>query len=51
MKTFTISVDAYGLYEEYTLQAKDLASAKRKAKRKAIRDFCSDMHILKVESF
>lgn len=47
MKEFVIYVEGIGFADEYTIKAKDLASAKRKAKVKAIRDFKSTLKATK----
>ena len=39
LKTFEIYVEGTGFGDEYVVKAKDLVSAKRKAKAMAIRDF------------
>ena len=39
LKTFEIYVEGIGFADEYTIKAKDLVSAKRKAKAKALKDF------------
>ena len=49
MKIYTISVDSIGFCAVYTVLARDVYSAKRKAKKMAIRDFISDMVILKED--
>ena len=47
MKEFVIYVEGIGFADEYTIKAKDLVSAKRKAKAKAIKDFCSTLKAYK----
>ena len=46
-KEFVIYVEGMGFAEEYTIKAKDLASAKRKAKGKAIKEFKSTLTAIK----
>lgn len=43
MKEFVIYVEGMGFAVEYTIKAKDLVSAKRKAKAKAIKEFKSTL--------
>ena len=43
MKEFVIYVDGMGFATEYTIKAKDLVSAKRKAKAKALKEFKSTL--------
>ena len=47
MKEFVIYVEGIGFAEEYTIKAKDLASAKKKAKAKALKDFKSTLKATK----
>lgn len=47
MKEFKIYVDGIGFCDEYTIKAKDLTSAKRKAKAKAIKEFKSTLKAVK----
>lgn len=47
MKEFVIYVEGMGFGDEYTIKAKDLVSAKRKAKAMAIRDFKSTLKATK----
>ena len=44
---FEIAVDAIGFFDTYTIVAKDLATAKKKAKAQAMRDFRSSMSVTK----
>ena len=48
MKEFVIYVEGIGFADEYTIKAKDLISAKRKAKAKALKDFKSTLKALKA---
>lgn len=48
MKEFVIYVDSCGFAEEYIVKAKDLTSAKRKAKAMAVRDFKSCLIAVKA---
>ena len=48
MKVFDIDVDGLGFFETYEVYAKDLRSAKRKARAMAIRDFRSSLKITKA---
>lgn len=43
LKEFEIAVDGIGFFDTYTIKAKDLASAKKKAKSKALADFKKDL--------
>ena len=47
MKEFVIYVEGAGFADEYTIKAKDLVSAKRKAKTKALKDFKSTLKATK----
>lgn len=44
---FEIAVDAIGFFDTYTIVAKDLATAKKRAKAQAMRDFRSSMKVTK----
>lgn len=44
---FEITVDAIGFFDTYTIVAKDLATAKKRAKAQAMRDFRSSMKVTK----
>jgi hypothetical protein len=48
MKEFVIYVEGIGFADEYIIKAKDLVSAKRKAKAKALKDFKSSLKALKA---
>lgn len=48
MKEYVIYAESCGLAEEYIVKAKDLASAKKKAKAMAIRDFKSCLKAVKA---
>lgn len=47
MKDFEIYVDGMGFAETYIVKAKDLKSAKAKAKKMAIRDFSKTLKAYK----
>lgn len=47
MKVFEIYVEGIGFADTYSVKAKDLTSAKAKAKKKAIRDFASTLKAYK----
>jgi hypothetical protein len=47
MKEFVIYVEGIGFADEYIIKAKDLVSAKRKAKAKALKDFKSTLKATK----
>ena len=47
MKEFVIYVEGMGFADEYTIKAKDLVSAKRKAKAKAVKEFKSTLTAIK----
>lgn len=47
MKEFVIYVEGIGFADTYIVKAKDLVTAKRKAKAKAIKDFCSTLKAYK----
>ena len=47
MKEFVVCVEGIGFADEYTIEAKDLVSAKRKAKAKALKDFKSTLKATK----
>lgn len=47
VKTFEIYVEGIGFADTYIIKAKDLATAKRKAKAKAIKDFRSTLKAYK----
>ena len=48
MKEYVIAVDGYGMYEEFTIKAKDLPTAKKKAKKLAIAEFTKTLKAFKV---
>lgn len=48
LKEFEIAVDGIGFFDTYTIKAKDLASAKNKAKAKALADFKKDLKAYKA---
>jgi hypothetical protein len=50
MKEFTIVIDGAGFYEVYVVKAKDLKTAKAKAKKMAIRDFSRSLKAFKEVS-
>jgi hypothetical protein len=47
MKDFNIYVEGMGFGDTYSVKAKDLKSAKAKARKKAIRDFASTLKAYK----
>ena len=47
MKDYTISIDGIGFFDTYTVKAKDLPTAKKKAKALAIRDFSKTLKAYK----
>lgn len=49
MKEFEIYVDGAGFCETYFVKAKDLTTAKAKAKKMAIRDFAKTLKAYKAE--
>lgn len=48
MKEFTIYVEGIGYADEMVIKAKDLTSAKKKAKAKAIKEFKSTLKAIRV---
>ena len=48
MKEYVIYVESCGLAEDYIVKARDLTSAKRKAKAMAIKDFKSCLKAVKA---
>lgn len=48
MKEYVIYVDGAGFGEDYIVKAKDLTSAKRKAKKMAIADFKKTLKAVKA---
>lgn len=48
LKTYEIYVDGIGFADTYIVKAKDLATAKKKAKAKAIAEFKSTLKAVKA---
>lgn len=48
LKEFEIAVDGIGFFDTYVIKAKDLATAKKKAKSKAMADFRKGLKAFKA---
>ena len=48
LKEFEIAVDGIGFFDTYIVKAKDLPSAKKKAKAKALAVFKKELKVFKV---